>query len=233
MLPSAFPYLTPFDGPIGRRRATPEQRARQYFRMRPLATVVRPRTFLANASSRAAWQSMVRFWSVLCPMFLLAHIASAQFRVDLAKSGLCLGNDSPSFLAVYLEILRGRLAPISKISKHYFLALPKIGKAGLPDGGEVERTRPLPCGRLNDSLAFCRIKLLTVPVSSLRPLPSAHPSIAGSFACGTKSPPPEPRQIAGSRKYSTASCILSAVNPGGSLNVESYPQGNNLPNPFR
>jgi hypothetical protein len=45
--------------------------------------------------------------------------------------------------SVYVEILRGRLALIIENFKAYFLALAKIGKACLPDGGEVNEHAPM------------------------------------------------------------------------------------------
>jgi len=62
--------------------------------------------------------------------------------------------------SVYVQILRGRLALIIENFKAYFLALPQIGKAGLPHGREVNEHLRSTGVRFYESIAFCRINRL-------------------------------------------------------------------------
>jgi hypothetical protein len=62
--------------------------------------------------------------------------------------------------SVYVQILRGRLALIIENFKTYFLALPKLGQAGLPDRGEVNKHVRANGVRFYESIAPCRIKRL-------------------------------------------------------------------------
>jgi hypothetical protein len=59
-----------------------------------------------------------------------------------------------------VQVLRGRLASIIENFKAYFLALPKLGKAGLPNRGEVNEHVHANGVRFYESIAFCRIKRL-------------------------------------------------------------------------
>jgi hypothetical protein len=96
-----------------------------------------------------------------------------------------------------VQILRGRLALIIENFKAYFLALSQIGKAGVPDRREVNKHLRSTGVRFYESVAFCRIKRLTVPVAIiLIPESSACPIIARSLRCN-KAPPS--RKTRGSR----------------------------------
>jgi hypothetical protein len=113
--------------------------------------------------------------------------------------------------SLYVQILRGRLALIIENLKTYFLALAKIGKACLPDGGEVNEYVRANGVRFYESIAFCRIKRLNGSCSHhCGSRMVCSPDHSREFAVQQIASVEETAQIAGSRKYSTKSCAMSA-----------------------
>jgi hypothetical protein len=83
---------------------------------------------------------------------LLTHVAPRNFGTLPGQAELMfrLAFDS----SIYVQIFRGRLALIIKNLKAYFLALPKIGEAGLPDRREMNKNVCAAGVRFYESVAF-------------------------------------------------------------------------------
>jgi hypothetical protein len=113
-----------------------------------------------------------------------------------------------------VQILRGRLALIIENFKAYFLALPKLGQAGLPDRGEVNKHVRANGVRFYESIALCRIKRLNGPCSHFfGPRIVGLPDHSPEFAVQQSASVQENTLIALSRGFSTASCAMAAKKP--------------------